>query len=147
MKTKRCWVCKETKTVDLFYKNRSNLDGLTGCCKECEKQKVKERYRTYHSKHIERFRKHYEDNKETVRERQRNTSKRLWKIWYEKNKEKHTARAKLRYAVGTGKLQRPTKCTRCPSTEKIQGHHPDYTKPLEVIWLCHKCHEYEHHKC
>ena len=49
-------------------------------------------------------------------------------------------------AVKRGTLKRPATCTHCgnPSPETIQGHHPDYRKPLEVIWLCKKCHRLEH---
>lgn len=36
-----------------------------------------------------------------------------------------------------GKLIRQT-CDRCG--EKAQKHHPDYAKPLAVVWLCIKCH-------
>ncbi len=32
---KTCCVCKETKTLDLFYKNKSKPDGFTYECKEC----------------------------------------------------------------------------------------------------------------
>jgi hypothetical protein len=37
------------------------------------------------------------------------------------------------------------KCKDCPrevckSDENLQKHHPDYTKPLEIKWLCRKCH-------
>ncbi|KKL87003.1 hypothetical protein LCGC14_1939050 [marine sediment metagenome] len=35
----------------------------------------------------------------------------------------------------------------CPCGEtKVEGHHPDYNKPLEVIWLCKECHIHEHKK-
>lgn len=32
-------------------------------------------------------------------------------------------------------------CEKCGSTTKVHRHHDDYSKPLEVRWLCH-----EHHK-
>lgn len=31
-------------------------------------------------------------------------------------------------------------CEKCGSEEKLHRHHPDYSKPLEVVILCHKCH-------
>lgn len=36
-------------------------------------------------------------------------------------------------------------CEVCGTTEKVEAHHDDYTKPLEVRWLC-KTHHQEHHK-
>jgi hypothetical protein len=51
-------------------------------------------------------------------------------------------------ALRSGKLKRPDICTRCklPPFEGcvIQGHHSDYSKPLDVIWLCSECHGREH---
>jgi hypothetical protein len=26
----------------------------------------------------------------------------------------------------------------------VEGHHPDYQKPMEVTWLCHDCHQLQH---
>ena len=49
------------------------------------------------------------------------------------------------YAVRSGDLVRPKNCKRCGSNKhKIHGHHSDYDKPLDVIWLCPKCHIAEH---
>jgi hypothetical protein len=36
-------------------------------------------------------------------------------------------------------------CEVCGVNEKVEAHHDDYTKPLEVRWLC-KAHHQEHHK-
>lgn len=36
-------------------------------------------------------------------------------------------------------------CEICATIEDVQAHHDDYTKPLEVRWLCRKHHR-EHHK-
>lgn len=35
-------------------------------------------------------------------------------------------------------------CFSCGS-ERSQMHHPDYSKPLEVVWLCRECHLDLHH--
>ncbi len=34
-------------------------------------------------------------------------------------------------------------CSRCGNL-KAEKHHPDYDKPLEIIWLCFECHQREH---
>jgi hypothetical protein len=47
-------------------------------------------------------------------------------------------------AVKAGTLVRAEKCSQCGASGNIEGHHPDYTKPLEVIWLCKNCHSHVH---
>ncbi len=49
-------------------------------------------------------------------------------------------------AICRGTLRRPRECERCCITprRKLHGHHSDYSKPLEVEWLCAKCHRKEH---
>jgi hypothetical protein len=49
-------------------------------------------------------------------------------------------------AVRAGKMVRPDRCARCGKKGRIQGHHADYSKPLEVEWVCTKCHGAEHRK-
>jgi hypothetical protein len=46
-------------------------------------------------------------------------------------------------AVRSGRLIRPTGCSRCGKRCKPEAHHPDYSKPLEVVWLCEVCHKNE----
>ena len=48
------------------------------------------------------------------------------------------------YAVRSGKLIRPGSCSVCNKVCIPQGPHPDYSKPLEVVWLCHNCHVATH---
>lgn len=38
----------------------------------------------------------------------------------------------------------PQPCELC-GAEKAEKHHEDYSKPLEVRWLCRWCHLEEHH--
>ena len=58
----------------------------------------------------------------------------------EKYQDKQNARLKVAQARKTGKLIKPTCCSKCNTETKIEGHHEDYTKPLEVIWVCRSCH-------
>jgi len=61
------------------------------------------------------------------------------KKWAEKNPEKRRAQWAANNAVRDGKLIRQP-CEVCGATERIQKHHDDYSKPLEVRWLCIKHH-------
>lgn len=59
---------------------------------------------------------------------------------YKKFKHKWVARAKVRYAVQTGKIIKPKKCEVCEKVKLLQGHHENYDEPLNIIWLCSGCH-------
>jgi hypothetical protein len=56
------------------------------------------------------------------------------------------ARATLNTAVDAGTIVKPDHCTGCglkPVKHQLHGHHSDYSKPLEVRWLCSVCHGLE----
>ena len=65
--------------------------------------------------------------------------------WIDANPEKRKCHNTLNNAVRDGKIDKPTECPKCRRTVRLMGHHHDYTKPLEVEWMCGKCH-YEHHQ-
>ena len=60
------------------------------------------------------------------------------------NKDKHYARTTLRAGILSGKIERPHKCSLCETECCPHGHHADYSKPLEVEWLCISCHTEKH---
>lgn len=43
-------------------------------------------------------------------------------------------------AIQSGKLIRPDHCTKCDKQCTPDAHHPDYAKPLYIMWLCRRCH-------
>ena len=63
---------------------------------------------------------------------------------------KEKAYRAVRTALAQGVLVRPQQCTRCGRSGHaldgrsiIHAHHHDYTKPLDVEWICAKCHRKE----
>lgn len=54
--------------------------------------------------------------------------------------QRQKARIAVQYAVKKGKLEKPMFCEKCNIESKLEAHHEDYSKPLEVIWLCKGCH-------
>ena len=50
----------------------------------------------------------------------------------------------VRDAIRRGELTRDA-CEVCGSDRNVDAHHDDYTKPLDVRWLCRSCHQKHHH--
>ncbi len=140
-------ICKRCDTdlpVNDFYKNDST-------CKECRKRLVRENRK----KNIQYYR-------EYDRKRAGNADRVCARRKYQKtengiaamkrSREKYMAKYPLRRAahiiVGNAlrdnKMQRMP-CEDCGSENNVHAHHDDYTKPLEVRWLCRECHT-EWHK-
>ena len=57
-------------------------------------------------------------------------------------RRKGIARSTLHVAIRRGKLSKGP-CAVC-SAANVHGHHPDYSKPLEVVWLCPVHHRVVH---
>ena len=60
----------------------------------------------------------------------------------QKYPEKWAARRKVTYALSVKKLIK-LPCEKCGDLKSF-AHHVDYSKPLEVIWLCQKHHREAH---
>lgn len=64
--------------------------------------------------------------------------------WDARNKLRRRAHKKIEYALVSGKMERQC-CERCGASSNVQAHHDDYSKPLDVMWLC-PTHHGERHK-
>lgn len=124
--SKRCGKCKVTKDAGEFTKLASAVTGLSVYCKGCKNAQVRERYVRDPEGMRRVHRRYYEKSRDRLRE-----YKRQYKL---KNPQKVNARFLVHYAVKTGVLTKGL-CETCGS-EKVQAHHTDYAKPLEVRWLC-----------
>ena len=135
---KKCFKCGEEKDIEMFYRHKAMADGRLGKCKECAKKDVTE----HRNKNIERVRAY---DRERGKLPHRILASKLHTKWFrEHNPEKYAAQILLGNAVRAGKLKRPNKCSRCGRKTKIMGHHIDYFKPLDVIWVCQPCHKVLH---
>lgn len=59
-----------------------------------------------------------------------------------RDKHKVACRRKTRAAIKSGALV-PEPCDHC-GADKVEAHHEDYTLPLDVTWLCRRCHNLHH---
>lgn len=140
-----CKRCQTEKSESDFYKNDRT-------CKECRRALVRanraekiEYYREYDRKRFQedpavRARhKSYAESEKGKEARKRATIK-----YIERNPLKRAAHILVGNAVRDGKIVNPCVYETCGATEKIEAHHDDYTKPLDVRWLCLNCHRQWH---
>lgn len=113
--------------------------------KERKRQKDKRYYERHKEEILKKMKEyqknHQEQRKETLKRYYRNhkdSESARQKEYIENNREKYLAHTAVRGAILRGKLHKHT-CSVC-GAEKAEAHHDDYSKPLEVKWLCHKCH-------
>lgn len=132
MDTKTCFVCGKALPIDDFYRHPMMADGHLGKCKECCKKQAHgyRRARLDHWREYDRNRFQTPERKAAAYE----TTKKLRQLYPEKNR----ARYLVGKALKKGELQRQP-CAICGAT-KVEAHHRDYSKPLDVVWLCRSCH-------
>lgn len=127
---KRCPRCKTEKPKTEFHKNRHNRDGLGWWCIACRAEYDRSEYRKRY------FREYQAAHRETMNARRRRNGQQR----RERTRDKRRVHAKVYNAIKYGRIERPGKCSRCGTQCKPEGHHDDYSKPLEISWLCQNCH-------
>ena len=117
MRIKSCSRCHEFKNPADFDHSRASRDGRHHRCKACDRK----------------------------RDRQRIASGALSASstgWQNRNPQAVRAHRLLHAAIHRGEIQRQP-CVGC-GTSNAHGHHEDYSKPLDVVWLCRLCHHERH---
>jgi hypothetical protein len=129
---KICFKCKQEKDISEFYEHPQMTDGHLGKCISCTKRDNRLNRKTEKTKIREKAR-------NSLPQRRTSISKRASQ-WRKENPEKYKAHNKVCSALKSGKIIKPSFCEKCGSTGKLHAHHEDYSKPLDVIWLCVPCH-------
>ncbi len=132
---KTCFKCGVEKTLDAFYKHSAMGDGHLGKCKECTKKDVRENRANKLDYYLQ-----YDQQRSKTPERKQQAAK-AFRNLRKNHPIKAKARASVSKAVESGKLH-PLPCWICG--EKAEAHHPDYSMPLDVVWLCFKHHREAH---
>jgi hypothetical protein len=135
---KQCFICKAKKPLEDFYVHSRMADGHLGKCKQCCRDYAKTARRTPSQGERIRLRDklRYQDPKRHKEALANNKRMRL------RNPIKTKAWNAVSNAVRDGRLLRQP-CEICGA--KAEAHHEDYTKPLEVRWMCFKCHRERMH--
>jgi hypothetical protein len=132
---KRCFKCRRSLPLTEFYAHKQMADGHLNKCKACAKRDVRQhRAKNESVREYDRARAKTPERKAKMRE----TVVR----WRQENPDGYRAHSVLGNAIQTGKITRQA-CEVCGSA-RTHGHHRDYSKPLEVIWLCARCHHKAH---
>ena len=139
---RRCCRCRQTKPLGDFCRHRGNPLGRSYYCRGCALVHQRAYRRTVKGKisHRRAVKKH--NQRPEVRERRRQAGAKYAAL----HLREHRATLKVDWAVTTGALVRPGVCSACGAKTKIVGHHKDYNKALDVIWLCDSCHSLLHLK-
>lgn len=143
MISKICFKCKIEWPLDNFYRHPGMSDGHLNKCKNCNKKDVIENrnnnidyYREYDAKRTqdperrERNTKYSANYRKEHPERRKETCNNYIKKYPERYKANYT----LTNAVRDKKIFRKP-CYVCGDL-KSQAHHHDYSKPLDVVWVC-----------
>ena len=135
---KTCFKCGKEKELSQFYNHPRMTDGHLGKCIECAKNDVHE----HRAGNLDRIRE-YDRQRGKLPHRIKAMAARN-KIRRGENPVPYAARTLLQNAIRDKRIRKPKQCSKCGRKTRIMGHHQDYYKPLDVIWLCQVCHIAEH---
>lgn len=130
---KTCFKCGQQKAVEEFYKHSAMADGRLGKCKDCTKLDMR------HDRVTKPRVREYDRERASLPHR-KELRLRVAQRWREEHPDRARAHQMSSNAVRDGKLTKPELCEGCGLDKRLEKHHPDYSKPLLVVWLCKPCH-------
>lgn len=158
---KKCTKCGVYQDLNNFSPHKRAADGHRSACKKCNCEYVKQYYRehreerrayNYARNRLPEVRKKRAEWKKTERVRaydreyqrqraQKDYVKRSKALWRLNNPEKKKAESQAQWVH---KETQP--CVWCGHNDRTVRHHPDYNRPLDIMWLCYPCHALWHKK-
>jgi len=149
---KECRQCKTVKPLIDFYVHPGMADGHLNICKDCKRGYAAQKYEAgmQNPEWVAKERKRTRERNIRLKYWEKNKHKKrgVNRKWLANNQEKRAAHLKAYSALKSGKLVKKD-CEICAAkkeTTRIHMHHADYSKPLEVVFLCGICHKKLHRK-
>lgn len=130
---KRCSICGLTLSLDSFSKDLKKAAWKSNRCKFCDRKKCREYAARNRDKILARRTVRIAADQDKYKQISANV----------KRSSNGKARARLTNSVHKGLVKKPSACQECGVVVekwRLEGHHDDYSRPLSVQWLCHKCH-------
>ncbi len=122
---KTCTKCKKSKPLADFQPEPRYETGVRSRCRECFNL-ANALYRSQHPELVtERKRRYRTRNRKAIRDNER--------LYRSNHPERGRAKTNLYCAVKSGKLSRRP-CEICGGLD-VHGHHFDYDRQLDVVWL------------
>jgi hypothetical protein len=133
--TKTCTKCHAPKpaTDKFFSPDKRQRDGLGSWCRVCVCTNTIH-WRAAHPAAVKTYRATHQESEHIAQAQ--------WRASHPGARKAHNAALN---AIRTGRLIRPAACERCGMPhQRLHKHHEDYTRPLDVVFLCPKCHRILH---
>lgn len=168
---KQCKHCLANRKAKFRTENLQHVKEIANKSRTKNRDKIiakwHEKYPSIKEKYCAKRRDEYWENRERIRGRQNHLHKlpayreksrvrqskwrqaneeKIYKIakkWIQNNRHKKRCHYAISDAIRRGDIMRPDNCQECGISCKPDAHHPDYTKPLDVQWLCRICHAKE----
>lgn len=164
--SKACRSCGAVKPLSDYYQDRRAKDGKESSCKECQQVQQAQRRRGQREVLAARAREYRRRQRERIAageipEPERKSKpltpaqrkRRAERVarYQAAHPEKREAHIAVMHEIRMGRLQRADACDGCGQSvaelragDRLEAHHDDYNKPLEVRWLCRRCHAAVH---
>lgn len=148
---KVCFKCNMSKPIDEFYKHKKTADGYLNKCKDCTRFDVNkhrkeniEKVRAYDRNRLNKAERAKQSHEYHKTEKGKSVRFIATRNYRNSNPERYRANTAVSNAIRDGRLIRPNECSCCGVRCKPHGHHNNYSKPLDVVWYCNKCHNQYH---
>lgn len=125
-----CRACHTEKAAGDFY------PGVASRCKDCHKTAMKFRRLTDPS--VQKY-----DCERAKLPARKEMARKIKVRWRGDNPLAYKAQTAVNNAIRDGRLTK-SPCSLCGTDENLHAHHKNYNRPLDVTWLCAKCHHRIH---
>lgn len=127
---KRCFKCERELPESEFYRHSQMADGRLGKCMACTRANVT----ANRQRRLERYRAY--DRQRATTEPRVALRDRVTREW----RQIHPGRAAAQSQAQRHGRPAPELCESCGEAKRLERHHPDYSQPLLIQWLCKPCH-------